>query len=69
VNKFVLDASAILALLNRETGSEKVADKINDSIVNAVNLSEVVSKMNDYSIPNKGYKNYPFKIKFEYNSI
>ena len=39
----VLDASAILALLRREPGFEKVAAVMNDARVSAVNLAEVGS--------------------------
>lgn len=41
----VLDASAILALLRNERGSEAVAAIIAKSLVSAVNLSEVVAKL------------------------
>ena len=41
----VLDASALLALLNQEHGSEQVAEAItNGAAISAVNFSEVVSK-------------------------
>jgi len=44
----VLDASAVLALLNAEPGSEIVADAIaNGAIISAVNFSEVVAKLAD----------------------
>jgi ribonuclease VapC len=45
VTKFVLDSSALIALLNEETGASLVADNITDSIISAVNLSEVVTKL------------------------
>jgi PIN domain nuclease of toxin-antitoxin system len=41
----VLDASAILALLNGEMGAETVMAVLGDSIVSAVNYAEVVSKL------------------------
>jgi ribonuclease VapC len=62
LSKYVLDASAILALLNNENGCEIVARKINDSIVNSVNLSDVVAKLNDYSIPEKVIKSILSKL-------
>jgi ribonuclease VapC len=43
----VLDASAVLALLWRERGWDRVADVVGDSLISVVNLSEVVSKMLD----------------------
>ena len=44
---FVLDASALLCLLNGEPGAERVAEALPRSAVSAVNLSEVVSKLAD----------------------
>ncbi len=44
---YVLDASAILCLLFRETGSEKVEVLLQDSVVSAVNYAEVVTKLHD----------------------
>ena len=41
----VLDASAILAVLNNEAGADIVASVLEDSIVSAVNYAEVVSKL------------------------
>jgi ribonuclease VapC len=38
----VLDASALIALMLREPGAEKVETILNDSAVSAVNLAEVV---------------------------
>ena len=44
----VLDASALLALLNREVGHERVAQAIADgAAISAVNLSEVVAKLSE----------------------
>ena len=45
---FVLDASAILALLKREPGSDWVADVLDVSLLSAVNWSEVLAKALDY---------------------
>jgi PIN domain nuclease of toxin-antitoxin system len=44
---FVLDASAILAYLNDESGKEFVAPSLYAGIINAVNVAEVVSKLRD----------------------
>jgi PIN domain nuclease of toxin-antitoxin system len=41
----VLDASAVLALLNGETGAETVAAALDDAVISAVNYAEVVSKL------------------------
>lgn len=43
----VLDASALLCLLNDERGADRVADVLTRSLVGAVNLAEVVSKLRD----------------------
>lgn len=43
----VLDASAVLALLNREPGGERVEDYLADGVVSAVNAAEVLSKLAD----------------------
>jgi PIN domain nuclease of toxin-antitoxin system len=47
----VLDASAILALLNKETGSEEVLKFIGKAAMSTVNLSEVIAKLADAGIP------------------
>jgi PIN domain nuclease of toxin-antitoxin system len=50
VSEAVLDASALLALLNEEPGHELVATVISAAIISAVNLSEVVGKLADRGI-------------------
>jgi PIN domain nuclease of toxin-antitoxin system len=47
----VLDASAILALLNREAGGVKVAEHVDGAKVSAVNAAEVASKLFDVGLP------------------
>ena len=48
----VLDASALLALLNGEPGSEQVADVIVDgAAISTVNLAEVVTKLSEIEMP------------------
>jgi PIN domain nuclease of toxin-antitoxin system len=42
-----LDASALLALINQEPGSEKVAAVISTACMSSVNVAEVVSKLMD----------------------
>jgi PIN domain nuclease of toxin-antitoxin system len=46
-SKIVLDASALLALINQEAGSEKVAAVISTACMSSVNVAEVVSKLMD----------------------
>jgi len=46
VTDWVLDASAVLALLNRESGADRVAEALlGEAAISAVNLSEVVAKL------------------------
>jgi PIN domain nuclease of toxin-antitoxin system len=47
----VLDASAVLALMNSEPGHEDVADVLADALLSAVNLAEVVSKLAERGMP------------------
>lgn len=47
MNRAVLDASALLALLFKEPGGEKVVARLPGSMLSAVNLSEVVAKAVD----------------------
>lgn len=47
----VLDASALLALLNAERGSEAVAATLPGAAISAVNLSEVVGKLAERAMP------------------
>jgi PIN domain nuclease of toxin-antitoxin system len=51
VARAVLDASALLALLNSEPGSRIVEESLEDATISAVNLSEVVSKLSERGMP------------------
>jgi len=51
VARVVLDASAILALLNAERGSRVVEERLPEAAVSAVNLSEVISKLSEHGMP------------------
>ena len=51
VAKVVIDASAMLALLNGEKGAEVVAEVLADGVISSVNLSEVVAKLCDTGVP------------------
>lgn len=48
----VLDASAVLALLNEEPGAERVQALLerNDCVVSVVNVTEVLSKLSDHGL-------------------
>jgi len=47
----VLDASALLALMDAEPGQEAVAAVLPGALVSAVNLAEVVSKLAEHGMP------------------
>ncbi|BDG60494.1 type II toxin-antitoxin system VapC family toxin [Caldinitratiruptor microaerophilus] len=52
MSKWVLDASALLALLNNEPGAEQVmAALLEGAVISAVNLSEVTAKLADVGMP------------------
>ena len=51
MSKYVLDASAVLALLNQETGQEKVAGVLDESVMSTVNFCEVMGKLIDAGLP------------------
>jgi ribonuclease VapC len=53
VPEIVIDASALLALLNAEPGSDVVAEALPGGVISAVNLSEVVAKLCDAGMPEK----------------
>jgi ribonuclease VapC len=42
--KYVIDASALLAMLQSEPGGEKIEPLLNSSVISSVNWSEVVQK-------------------------
>ena|SRR5947208_3124618 len=52
MSQFVLDASAVLALLSHEKGWEQVEQAIAvGAVISAVNVAEVVSKLSDAGMP------------------
>lgn len=51
MSKYVLDASAVLALLNREPGEDRVGPILADSVISAVNYCEVLGKLIDAGLP------------------
>lgn len=47
----ILDASALLALLNDEPGATRVAEAVKSgAMIGAVNLGEVVAKLSDHGV-------------------
>jgi len=51
MSEVVLDASAVLALLNQEPGGEIVARYIDQAAISSVNFSEVVTKLAEAGAP------------------
>ncbi|AOW24728.1 MAG: type II toxin-antitoxin system VapC family toxin [Sphingomonas sp.] len=49
-SKVVLDASALLCLLNDEPGADRVADVLTRCVVGTTNLAEVVSKFRERGV-------------------
>lgn len=52
----ILDASAVLALLNAEPGAEEVRAVIGDAQMSAVNVAEVAGKLADAGMPDSQIK-------------
>lgn len=50
-SKVVLDASALLCLLNDEPGADQIVDVLTHSVIGTANLAEVVSKLRDRGLP------------------
>lgn len=55
-DRVVLDASAVLALLNAESGAEEVQAVIGRSVVSAVNVAEVAGKLADHGMSDAGIR-------------
>lgn len=53
MNEVVLDASAVLALLQEEPGGIVVEAQLTSAIISAVNLSEVVAQLIKHQMPEK----------------
>jgi PIN domain nuclease of toxin-antitoxin system len=51
VSDVVLDASALLALLGEESGSDVVASAIGSAAISSVNLAEVAGKLVERGMP------------------
>jgi PIN domain nuclease of toxin-antitoxin system len=59
-SRVVLDASALLALINQEPGFDKVAAVMSTACMSSVNVAEVVSKLMD-----KGFREVEIREIFE----
>ncbi len=51
MSKYVLDASVLLALLNRERGHKQAAEYLWEGAISSVNLSEVAAKLSEQGLP------------------
>lgn len=51
MSKVVLDASAVLALVQHEAGRDEVVRHLRGAVLSAVNLAEVLSKLADRGVP------------------
>jgi len=51
VSSVVLDASALLALLQDEAGAEIVAARLPEAVISAVNLAEVAGRLVEAGVP------------------
>jgi len=77
VSSVILDASALLALLNKEPGGEIVAPFIPGAGISAVNLSEVAAKLAEQGTPwelirpaldDLGLEVHPFDVEAAYQT-
>ena len=55
--EYVLDASALLSLLNAETGASFVQDFLPDASISSVNLAEVVTRLSAVGMPENDIRN------------
>ena len=51
MSEIVLDASAVLALLNAETGAGIVQEALPDAVISSVNLAEVATRLAAVGMP------------------
>jgi ribonuclease VapC len=56
LSDFVLDASALLALIQAEAGSDRVAEVLGGAVISAVNLAEVVTRLADRGVPGQAIR-------------
>ena len=56
MSKYVLDASALIALINQEPGADKVGPLMPHSVINAVNYCETVQRLRRSGIPQEEIK-------------
>jgi ribonuclease VapC len=52
-NRYLLDASAVLALIGNEPGADRVLPLLASSTITAINLAEVVKKLRERGVPSE----------------
>ncbi|MBE9050112.1 type II toxin-antitoxin system VapC family toxin [Nostocales cyanobacterium LEGE 11386] len=65
MSEVVVDASAVLALLNQETGSEEILQLIDNAAISSVNLSEVIAKLAEAGIPEEDIRQIILNLNLE----
>lgn len=50
IKRFVLDSSAVLAVINCEPGQENVEPKFPESLVSVVNVAEILTKLAERNV-------------------
>lgn len=76
MSNVILDASAVLALLQDEPGGDLVLDSLPGALISSVNLSEVVAKLAELGMPKReirlalslGLKVVPFDEALAYSA-
>jgi len=63
--RYVLDSSAILAVINSENGEDKVEPKFRDSVVSSVNVAEVLTKLAERDVDLNDALNYFLNVGLE----
>lgn len=62
---FVLDSSAVLAVINSEKGNENVEPKFPEAIVSTVNVAEVMGKLAERGVDLYSALNYFMNVGLE----
>lgn len=57
MSEYILDASALLSLLNAEEGAEIVQGLLRDAVISAVNLAEIVTRLSAIGMPENEIRN------------
>jgi PIN domain nuclease of toxin-antitoxin system len=69
MNEVILDASAMLAFLNQEPGSEVIAQCLDTAVMSTVNLSEVIAKLTEKEIPESVIREFVSQLQVKIISV